>query len=108
MINIAWKVEKIECLQNSLGVDKLVQKVWYSVQGTETVDGITYEGHTEGFASITPTGDDLVSFNSLDEETVISWVWANGVDKVLAEDQVVRQIESKKAPDTIITEFPWN
>lgn len=107
MATISWKVDKIECINGGLGVDKLIDKVYYSVLAEETVGGVKHEGITQGFASIRPAGDNFVAFNDLDEATVISWVWDNGVDKQLAENEVLNQIERKKALPSIITEFPW-
>ena len=108
MANITWKVEKLECIENGFGVDKLIQKVYYAAIGEETVNGVKYEGRTDGFANITPESSNLVSFADLDESTVIAWVWNNGVSKELAEKEVLRQIDTKKSTSPIITEFPWS
>lgn len=106
-MNITWKVEKVECLKNSLGVEKLIQKVWYKVLGEETVNGVIHTGQTDGFASISPIGDNFLPFEDLTEDTVIAWCWQNGVDKDVLEGEVTRQVLSKITPQTEIINSPW-
>jgi hypothetical protein len=106
-INISWKADKIECLPGHYGIEKFISKVWYSVNGTLTVGSVTHTGTTEGFADIWPSGTEFSQFDDLTEEQVISWVWANGVDRVMAEAEVARQIDLKLNPPVITIDSPW-
>ncbi len=54
-----------------------------------------------------PEGTPETPYNSLTPETVLSWVWANGVDKEATEAAVVAQIEAQKAP-VLLSGTPWS
>ena len=57
---------------------------------------------TCGWAEGTPT----IPYADLTQETVLNWVWANGVDKQATEDALTAQIDLQKAPVTA-TGTPW-
>jgi hypothetical protein len=57
---------------------------------------------TCSWAEGTPT----IPYDSLTQETVLGWVWANGVDKQATEDALAVQIELQKNPVTA-TGTPW-
>ena len=48
-----------------------------------------------------------VSYDSLTQETVLGWIWANGVDKDAVEEALAAQIELQKNPVTA-KGVPWN
>ena len=47
-----------------------------------------------------------IAYADLTQETVLGWVWANGVDKQATEDALAAQIALQKAPVTS-TGVPW-
>jgi len=51
-------------------------------------------------------GNPTVPYASLTKETVLGWIWANGVDKAAVEASLEAQIELKKNPVTA-TGVPW-
>jgi hypothetical protein len=51
-------------------------------------------------------GTPTVAYNQLTQETVLGWIWANGVDKDAVEASLAAQIEAKKNPTTA-TGVPW-
>jgi hypothetical protein len=57
---------------------------------------------TCSWADGTPT----IPYDQLTQETVLGWVWANGVDKTATETALAAQIEAKKNPVTA-TGTPW-
>ena len=57
---------------------------------------------TCSWADGTPT----VPYASLTKETVLGWIWANGVDKDATEAALTAQIELQKNPVTA-TGVPW-
>jgi hypothetical protein len=57
---------------------------------------------TCGFAAATPA----IPYASVTEAEVLSWCWANGVDKDATEASLAQQIELQKAPVTA-TGVPW-
>jgi hypothetical protein len=58
---------------------------------------------TCSWADGTPT----IPYDQLTQETVLGWVWANGVDKQATEDALAAQIALQKNPVTA-TGTPWS
>ena len=52
-------------------------------------------------------GTPTVPYASLTKETVLGWIWANGVDKDAVEASLEAQIELQKNPVTAVG-VPWN
>ena len=84
----------------------------------QTSDGFVTTAHwtataTDGdySASIVNTcswsdGSPTVPYASLTQETVLGWIWANGVDKDAVEASLEAQIAEQKAPK-IARGLPW-
>jgi hypothetical protein len=51
-------------------------------------------------------GTPTVAYDQLTQETVLGWIWANGVDKDATEAALAAQIELKKNP-VQATGVPW-
>jgi hypothetical protein len=85
----------------------------------QTSDGFVTTAHwqanaTDGdySASIVNTcswseGTATIPYASLTKETVLGWIWANGVDKAATEAALNAQIELQKNPVTS-TGVPWS
>jgi hypothetical protein len=85
----------------------------------QTSDGFVYCAHwqataTDGdySASVYSTcswsdGTATIPYADLTKETVLGWIWANGVDKDAVEAALNTQIELQKNPVTA-TGVPWN
>ena len=85
----------------------------------QTSDGFVTTAHwqanaTDGdySASVISTcswsdGTATIPYASLTKETVLGWLWANGVDKDAVEASLAAQIELQKNPVTA-TGVPWN
>ena len=85
----------------------------------QTSDGFVYCAHWQAIAtdgdysaSIVNTcswsdGSPTVPYDSLTQETVLGWIWANGVDKDAVEESLEAQIELQKNPVTA-KGVPWN
>ena len=52
-------------------------------------------------------GTATIPYADLTQETVLGWIWANGVDKESVEASLEAQIELKKNPVTAVG-VPWN
>lgn len=53
-----------------------------------------------------PDGTPTIPYADLTKETVLGWIWANGVDKDAVEASLAAQIELQKNPVTA-TGVPW-
>jgi hypothetical protein len=58
---------------------------------------------TCSFAPATPA----IPYDSVTEQEVLNWCWANGVDKDATEASLAQQIELQKNP-VVATGTPWN
>jgi hypothetical protein len=58
---------------------------------------------TCSFAPATPA----IPYNSVSEQEVLNWCWANGVDKEATETALAAQIELQKNP-VVATGTPWS
>jgi len=84
----------------------------------QTLDGFVTTAHwqanaTDGdySASVYSTcswseGTATIPYADLTQETVLGWIWANGVDKDAVEASLAAQIELQKNPVTA-TGVPW-
>ena len=52
-------------------------------------------------------GTPTVPYADLTKETVLGWIWANGVDKTATEAALAAQIDAQKNPVTA-TGVPWS
>jgi len=52
-------------------------------------------------------GTPVIPYENLTQETVLGWVWANGVDKQATEDALAANIALQKNPVTA-TGVPWS
>jgi hypothetical protein len=70
----------------------------------QTSDGFVTTAHWQATAV---DGEHSASvYATLTQETVLGWIWANGVDKDAVEASLAAQIEAQKNPTTA-TGVPW-
>jgi len=98
MSTIVWNISQLE-RQTS---DGFVTTAHWQANATDgEYSASTYS--TCSWSDGTPT----VPYASLTKETVLGWIWANGVDKEATEASLAAQIELQKNP-VIATGVPWN
>jgi hypothetical protein len=99
-----WLVTTMDCLpQTPEGADYVVVVHW-TCSGT---DG-TYNGSVYSTCSL-PVVDsgNFIPYQSLTEQTVLGWIWANGVDKDATEAAVEQQIQNQIDPPIVTPPLPW-
>ena len=92
----------------------------WSVMNTDrnTSDNFIYMAHyqctgTDGdltssvYATCSFDGEVVTPYESVTEEQVLGWIWANGVDKDATEASIAARIEELKAPKTA-SGMPWS
>ena len=104
MTTYTWKVSQLERESS----DGYVFTAHWTVNATETVEDKTYSAGAYGSIGLERPEEDLIAFEELTEELVVSWV----LDK-LGEEQVVNmetsltnQIQEQKTPSKI-QGLPW-
>ena len=104
MTTYTWKVSQLERESS----DGYVFTAHWNVNATETVEDKTYSAGAYGSIGLERPEEDLIAFEELTEELVVSWV----LDK-LGEEQVTNmetsltnQIQEQKTPSKI-QGLPW-
>ena len=102
---ITWLVGQLDCVpQTAEGADFVVTVHW-SCNG---VDG-DYSGSVYSTCSFPVVqGEAFVPYADLTLETVLGWIWANGVDKAATEAAVEQQIENQINPPVVSPALPWS
>ena len=98
MSKIVWNVSQLD-RQTSDGF--VITAHWQAIATDGECSASVYStcSWSEGTATI--------AYASLTKETVLGWIWANGVDKDAVEASLTAQIAEQKAP-VKATGVPWN
>lgn len=99
-----WVISALDCIPNTPeGADYVVTAHW-SCNGT---DG-TYNGSVYSTCSFPVVqGSSFIPYSSLTEQTVLGWIWANGVDQAATEAAVQQQIDNQINPPVVTPPLPW-
>jgi len=97
MSTIVWNISQLD-RQTSDGFVTTAHWQATATDGDYSASAYSTCSWSEGTATI-PYAD-------LTKETVLGWIWANGVDKAAVEASLEAQIEFKKNPVTA-TGVPW-
>jgi hypothetical protein len=104
MTTFNWVVTALNCLPNAPEGQDYVITVHWTCNGT---DG-TYNGSVYSTCSLPVTqGTSFIPYQDLTLETVLGWIWANGVDKAATEAAVQTQIDNQINPPIITPTLPW-
>jgi len=100
-----WIISALDCIPNTPeGADYVVTAHW-SCNGT---DG-TYNGSVYSTCSFPVVqGSSFIPYSSLTEQTVLGWIWANGVDQAATEAAVQQQIDNQINPPVVTPPLPWS
>jgi hypothetical protein len=103
MTTINWTVGPLDCAPHEGDHANCVKTVHWQCTAT---DG-DFTGSVYATCSLPePTGE-YIPFDDLTLETVLGWIWANGVDRDSAEAAVAAQIEAQKNPTIVQPALPW-
>ena len=104
MATITWTISQLDCKPQEDGqTDVVVTAHW---QCTANQD--EYSAQNYGTASFTYTPESpFTPYADLTESQVLSWCWANGVDKDATEASVADQIANQINPPIVSPALPW-
>ena len=104
MTTFNWVVTALNCLPNAPEGQDYVIVVHWTCNGT---DG-TYNASVYSTCSLpVGQGTSFIPYQDLTLETVLGWIWANGVDKDSAEAAVAQQIQNQITPPITTPVLPW-
>ena len=102
---INWNVSQLDCLpQSAEGADYVVTAHWQCNGSDGTYSGSVYS--TCSFPVV--QGESFVPYANLTLDTVLGWIWANGVDKDATEAAVEQQIQNQINPPIVSPPLPWS
>jgi hypothetical protein len=99
-----WAVSAMDCLPQEQGNADVVFNVHWTCAGT---DG-DYSASVYATCGIPYAGGSFTPYEDLTQEEVLTWIWANGVDKDATEEAVEQQIENQINPPVVTPPLPWS
>jgi hypothetical protein len=100
---ITWKVTKLEVKPAEGQYTDVVAAVSWICSASQ--DGKTAQ--TNGETGLPPVQGDFVPFGNLTQDEVLSWCYANGLDKEAAELRATQKLQDLLTPPTVSKPVPW-
>jgi hypothetical protein len=106
---ITWVVSALDCYPRSQGNADVVINVHWSCNGTQEQDEIVYNASVYSTCAVAYSGSEpFVPYDQLTEQTVLGWIWANGVDQAATEAAVQQQLNNQINPPVVTPPLPWS
>ena len=100
---ITWKIESmIVKPQDGSHTDVVVTAGW-----TCTARQGDYSAGNYGTVGFSALGDVFTPYESLTEDEVLGWCYANGLDREAVEANVTRELADKIDPPVVSKPLPW-
>jgi hypothetical protein len=111
MTTISWIIEQMFVRKVEGPYTDVVVTANWRCNGVETIgtgdDAKTYAGTAYGSSTFTAPSGAFTPYPDLQQEQVLDWVWAGGVDKTAIEANVSAQIENQINPPIVCLPNPW-
>jgi hypothetical protein len=103
MITLSWIIERLLVKPTEGTLTDVVITADWRCNGTQE----SFSGTCYGSASFAPPSGSFTPYEDLTEAQVLSWCFANGVDKTAIEANVTQQINDQINPPIIAPPLPW-
>ena len=101
---ITWTISALNCVPSTPEGANFVVTAHWACNGT---DG-TYSTSIYSTTSFPVEQEaNFVPYDQLTQDTVLGWVWANGVDKDATEAAVDQQLANLANPPVVSPPLPW-
>ena len=97
-----WTITAMNCSTTETNPDTVITAHW-TCSGT---DG-TYGSSIYSTCSFSPPEGTFTPYANLTQEQVLSWCYANGVDRAATEAAVGQQIANQVNPPVVTPRLPW-
>ena len=106
-MTILWLIERllVKPVEGS-NTDVVITADW-RCNGTVQSPTEAYSGTCYGSCSFAPPSGSFTPYPDLTQEQVLSWCYANGVDKSAIEANVTLQIQNQINPPVVSLPLPW-
>jgi hypothetical protein len=98
-----WTVTAIDCYPQVEGQTNVAVNVHWTLVGVQD----TYRGSVYSVCAVPAPAGSFTPYADLTQDQVLGWVWANGVDKAIAEAAVQTQIDAQVNPPVVTPPLPW-
>lgn len=102
-MTISWPIERLLVKPTEGTLTDVVINADWRCNGTDE----TYSGTCYGSCSFAPPSGSFTPYEDLTEAQVLSWCYANGVDKNAIEANVTLQIQNQINPPVVTLPLPW-
>ena len=103
MTTLSWIIERLLVKPTEGTYTDVVITADWRCNGSQD----QYSGTCYGSASFAPPSENFTPYDQLTEAQVLSWCYANGVDKTSIEANVTAQIQNQINPPVIAPPLPW-
>jgi hypothetical protein len=104
MPTLSWLIERLLCKPTEGSNTDVVITADWRCNGSKD----NYSGTCYGSCSFAPpSGSGFTPYEDLTQEQVLSWCFANGVNKTAIEANVTAQIENQINPPVVSLPLPW-
>jgi hypothetical protein len=103
MITLSWIIERLLVKPTEGTHTDVVITADWRCNGSQD----QYSGTCYGSTSFAPPSGSFTPYEDLTQDQVLSWCFANGVDKTSIEANVSLQIENQINPPIIAPPLPW-
>lgn len=103
MTTYNWTISALDCAPSEDGKTDVVKTVHWRCEGA---DG-EHTGSVYATCSLPAPEGQFTAYADLTKQTVLGWIWANGVDKDATEAAVQSQIDTAKNPPIVTPPLPW-
>lgn len=102
-MNITWTIEWMQTTTSSDNPPNCVKIVGWRATGVQE----EYTASVYGSVNLSQPGNPFIFYENLTEQTVLNWIWNNGVDKTHSEQVINQQINNEIFPPVVTPELPW-
>ena len=110
-MTILWLIERLLVKPTEGSLTDVVITADWRCNGSETTGSgdteQTYSGTCYGSCSFAPPTGSFTPYPDLTQDQVLSWCYANGVDKNAIEANVTAQIQNQIDPPVVSLPLPW-
>ena len=107
-MTILWLIERLLVKPTEGSNTDVVITADWRCNGTVQSPTEAYSGTCYGSCSFAPPTGSFTPYEDLTQDQVLSWCYANGVDKSAIEANVSLQIENQINPPVVSLPLPWN
>ena len=104
-VSYEWFIDQMLAIKNLDGHENFVSSVLWRCVGSSDEVSVTQTCQTELPILV---GESFTPYENLTQDQVLSWCFANGLDRAFVEAAVAEEIKDKLFPAIVALPNPWN